>query len=159
MLGVEPKAWYQEPSYWPFILIFVHTWKTVGYGCLIYIAGIAGIDKSLYEAAELDGATTWQQKRYVTLPGLVPSIITLLLLNVGKIFYSDFGLFYQVTQNSGALYDVASTIDTYVYRALLTTGGIGRSAAAGLFQSLVGFVLIVLCNALIRKCSNENALF
>lgn len=158
-LGLPTKAWYQEPKYWPAILIFVHTWKTVGYGSLIYIAGIAGIDKSLYEAAELDGASRWQQKIHVTLPGLVPSIITLLLLNIGKIFYSDFGLFYQVTQNSGALFNVSNTIDTYVYRALLTTGGIGRSAAAGLFQSLVGFCLVLGSNLIIRRRSPENALF
>ena len=157
--GKEGIAWYQEPKYWPFILVFVHIWKGVGYGCLIYIAGIAGIDKSFYEAAELDGATKWQQIKAITIPCLVPSIITLTLLNVGRIFYSDFGLFYQVPQNSGALYSVTNTIDTYVYRAMLSAGGIGRSAAAGMFQSVVGFVLVLGTNLLVRRISKENALF
>lgn len=157
--GLEPIQWYATPRYWPFILCFVHVWKGVGYGCLIYIAGIAGIDSALFEAAKLDGASKWQQIRYVTLPDLVPSIITLLLLNVGHIFNSDFGLFYQVPQNSGMLYSVTNTIDTYVYRALMTAGGIGRSSAAGVFQSVVGFVLVVLSNFIVRKTNKENAIF
>ena len=158
-LGYKPIAWYQEPRYWPFILIFVNLWKGVGYGCLIYIAGIAGIDKSFYEAAQLDGASRWQQVCSITLPHLVPTIITLLLLSVGRIFYSDFGLFYQVPQNSGALFHVTNTIDTYVYRALISAGGIGRSGAAGLFQSIIGFFLVMLSNLIVRKASSENALF
>lgn len=157
--GRTPISWYQEPKYWPFILIFVNTWKGMGYGCLIYIAAIAGIDKSFYEAAQLDGATRWQQIRSITLPELVPSIITLLLLNIGRIFYSDFGLFYQVPQNSGALFDVTNTIDTYVYRALIASGGLGRSSAACVFQSIIGFILVVTANAVVRKFSKENALF
>lgn len=158
-LGMEPVRWYSEPKYWPFILVFVNLWKGVGYGTLIYIAGIAGIDPSLYEAAKLDGASKWQQVRNITLPSLIPSIITLTVMNVGRIFYSDFGLFYQVPQNSGALYDVTNTIDTYVYRAMISTGGMGRSAAAGFFQSIVGFVLVLTVNGLIRKFSKENAIF
>ncbi len=158
-LGLDPVQWYSEPKYWPFILVFVNLWKGVGYGTLIYIAGIAGIDPSLYEAAKLDGASKWQQIRNITLPGLIPSIITLTVMNVGRIFYSDFGLFYQVPQNSGALYDVTNTIDTYVYRAMISTGGMGRSAAAGFFQSIVGFVLVLTVNGLIRKFSKENAIF
>lgn len=158
-LGKEGISWYQEPKYWPFILVFVNIWKGVGYGCLIYIAGIAGIDRSFYEAAELDGATKWQQIKSITIPCLIPSIITLALLNVGKIFYSDFGLFYQVPQNSGALYNVTNTIDTYVYRAMISAGGIGRSAAAGMFQSVVGFLLVLASNLLVRRISKDNALF
>lgn len=158
-LGLDPVMWYSEPKYWPFILCFVNLWKGVGYGCLIYIAGIAGIDKTYYEAARLDGASRWQQIRRITLPCLVPSIITLLLLNIGRIFYSDFGLFYQVPQNSGALFDVTNTIDTYVYRALTSAGGIGRSSAAGVFQSLVGFAMVMASNLVVRKVSRENALF
>ena len=158
-MGKEPIAWYQEPKYWPFILPFVNMWKSVGYGTLIYIAGIAGIDRSFYEAAELDGATKWQQIKHITIPCLVPSIITLALLNIGRIFYSDFGLFYQVPQNSGALYAVTNTIDTYVYRALTTAGGIGRSSAACVFQSLVGFVMVMTANGIVRKVQRESALF
>lgn len=158
-VGADPVAWYTEPSYWPAILIIVNLWKGVGYGCLIYMAALTGIDKSFFEAASLDGASRWQQVKYITLPSLVPTIITLFLLSVGKIFYSDFGLFYQVPQNSGALYSTTNTIDTYVYRALISAGGIGRSSAAGVFQSVVGFVLVMLSNWIVRKTNRENALF
>lgn len=158
-LGKKSILWYSDTKYWPFILVFVNTWKTVGYGCLIYIAAIAGIDRSFYEAAQLDGANRWQQIMKITLPSLTPSIITLLMLNIGRIFYSDFGLFYQVPQNAGALYSVTNTIDTYVYRALISAGGIGRSSAAGVFQSIVGFTLVMLSNMIVRKFSKENALF
>lgn len=158
-LGREPISWYSEPKYWPFILTFVNLWKGCGYGTLIYIAGIAGIDKSYYEAAMLDGATRWQQIRNITIPSLVPSLITMTMLNLGRIFSSDFGLFYQVPQNSGALFSTTNTIDTYVYRALISAGGIGRSAAAGFFQSVVGFILVMTANAVVRKYSKENAMF
>lgn len=158
-LGKEAIAWYSEPKYWPFILVLVHIWKTVGYSCLLYIAAIAGIDKSLYEAAELDGASKWKQIIYITIPSLVPTMITLVLLQIGKIFFSDFGLFYQVPQDSGALYSVTNTIDTYVYRALITSGGIGRSSAACVFQSVIGFTLVILSNMVVRKFSRENAIF
>ena len=158
-LGKEPIMWYSNTKPWPFILTFVNLWKGVGYGTLIYISGIAGIDKSLFEAAELDGASRWQSIRNITLPGLKPSLITMTLLSVGKIFYSDFGLFYQVPQNSGALYSVTDTVDTYVYRALMSSGGIGRSSAAGVIQSGVGFILVIASNAIVNKISKENALF
>lgn len=159
MLGLDPKQWYNDTTWWPLILIVTNCWKGVGYGTLIYIAGIAGIDKSFYEAAELDGASKWQQIKKITLPCLIPSIITLLIMSIGRIFYSDFGLFYQVPQNSGSLYAVTNTIDTYVYRALISSGGIGRSAAAGVFQSIVGFVLVVTANGVVRKISSDNAIF
>jgi putative aldouronate transport system permease protein len=158
-LGKKEVMWYSEPKYWPFILCFVNLWKGIGYGCLIYIAGIAGIDKSFYEAARLDGASRWQQIKKITLPSLTPAIITLFMLSIGHIFNSDFGLFYQVPQNSGALYNVTSTIDTYVYQALTSAGGIGKSSAAGVFQSIVGFTMVMLSNQLVRKMSKDNALF
>lgn len=158
-LGLEPINWYSQLKYWPFILIFTNTWKGVGYGCLIYISTINGIDPSLYEAAMLDGATKWQQIKYVTLPFLKPTVITLTLLNVGRIFYSDFGLFYQVPRNSGLLFSTTNTIDTYVYRGLMESGNVGMSAAAGFYQSLVGFVLVLTANGIVRKVSKENALF
>lgn len=159
MLGMEPVQWYNDPTWWPLILIITNCWKGVGYGTLIYIASISGIDQSFYEAAELDGASKWQQITQITLPCLIPSIITLLIMNIGRIFYSDFGLFYQVPQNSGSLYSVTNTIDTYVYRALMSTGGIGRSSAAGLLQSVVGFTLVMVSNLVVRKASAENAIF
>lgn len=159
LLGLEPINWYASPQYWPFILIFVNFWKSVGYGCLIYIASINGIDPALYEAAELDGASKWQQIRNVTLPSIKSSVVTLLLLNVGRIFFSDFSLFYQVPQNSGLIYSTTNTIDTYVYRALLQFGNLGQSAAAGFYQSIVGFLLVLTANLIVRKVSREDALF
>lgn len=158
-LGKEAVNWYSEPKYWPFILLFVNTWKGVGYGCLIYISSINGIDPSLYEAAMLDGATKWKQIKYITLPFLAPTVITLTLMSVGRIFYSDFGLFYQVPRNSGLLFSSTNVIDTYVYRGLMESGNIGMSAAAGFYQSVIGFVLVMAANGVVRKVSNENALF
>lgn len=158
-LGLSTVQWYAQPKYWPFILTFVNLWKGCGYGTLIYIAGIAGIDSSFYEAARLDGATRWQQITNITIPCLVPSLVTMTMLSLGRIFASDFGLFFQVPQNSGALFSVTQTIDTYVYRALIASGGIGRSAAAGFFQSVVGFTLVMVANALVRRISRDNAMF
>lgn len=159
LLGKEPVSWYSTPKYWPVILTLTNLWKGVGYGTLIYVAAIAGIDSSLFEAAALDGASKWQQITHITLPFLIPAAVTLLILSVGKIFFSDFGLFYQVPQNSGSLFPVTQTIDTYVYRALMSAGGIGRSAAASVFQSVVGFVLVMTTNLIVRKVSAENAIF
>ena len=157
--GKEKILWYNTPKYWPFILVFVNCLKGVGYGTLIYIATVSGIDSTYYEAAALDGANKWQQIKNITLPFLIPSVITLLLMSIGRIFYSDFGLFYQIPQNSGTLFPVTNTIDTYVYRALISSGGIGRSSAAGVFQSIVGFVLVVFSNWIVTKASPENAIF
>ena len=157
--GKEAINWYSESKYWPVILVIVNTWKGVGYGCLIYISSISGIDPSFYEAAELDGASKWKQIRYITLPSIMPSVITLTLLNIGRIVYSYFGLFYQVTQNSGQLYDTTNVIDTYVYRALLQSGNIGMASAAGFYQSIVGFACVLLANVVVRKLSPENAMF
>ncbi len=158
-LNIQPVSWYTEKKYWPFILIFVNTWKNAGYTCIIYLATIIGFDRAYYEAAEIDGASKWQQITGITLPMLRPTIIMLVLLAVGRIFYSDFGLFYQVPQNSGALYSVTNTIDTYVYRGLLELGDITMSAAAGVYQSVVGFILVFSANMLIRKIDRESALF
>ena len=157
--GKEAINWYSESKYWPVILVIVNTWKGVGYGCLIYISSISGIDPSFYEAAELDGASKWKQIRYITLPSIMPSVITLTLLNIGRIFYSDFGLFYQVPLDSGTLYSTTNVIDTYVYRALIKLGNVGMSSAACLYQSVVGFVLVLTANLIVRKVSKENALF
>lgn len=159
LLGVEPKNWYMETKFWPFILIFASAWKSIGYNCIIYLSTILGIDKGYYEAAELDGASRWDKIRCITLPMLKPTVIIMTLLAVGRIFYSDFGLFYQVPMNTGALYSVTSTIDTYVYNGLMQLNNISMSAAAGLYQSLVGFILIISSNLLVKKLSPEDALF
>lgn len=158
-LGMEPVVWYQEKKYWPFILILVNLWKSVGFSMVIYLASIVGINKEYYEAAKIDGARKWKQITNITLPLLKPTIITLFIMNVGGIFYSDFGLFYQIPRNSGALFDVTQTIDTYVYNALMQQGNIALSAAAGFYQSIVGFILVVIANAIVRRYSRESALF
>ncbi|MCR2823312.1 ABC transporter permease [Lederbergia panacisoli] len=159
MLGKEEISWYTEASLWPYILTFVSTWKGIGFLCVIYLAAIVGIDGELYEAATLDGANKWQQIRFVTIPLIMPIIIMMTLLAIGKIFYSDFGLFFQVPMNSGALYDTTNVIDTYVYRGLIQLGDIGMSAAAGLYQSIVGFVLVLLSNWAVRVRDKDSALF
>jgi putative aldouronate transport system permease protein len=158
-LGMEPISWYNEPKYWPFILTMVQVWKGAGYACIIYLAAIIGIDPEYYEAATLDGASKWQQIRKITLPLISPVITMLTLLQIGRIFYSDFGLFYQVPMNAGALFSTTNVIDTYVFRGLLQLGNIGMSSAAGFYQSLVGFMLVMISNFVVRKINKENALF
>ena len=161
MLGKESVDWYSTPSAWPWVLIIVNFWKTVGYGSVVYLAGIAGIDMSLYEAAKVDGANRWQQIRYITIPALVPLMIILTILNVGKIFNSDFGLFYQVPLNTGALYPTTNVISTYVYNMLMSagTGSVGMASAAAFYQSVVGFILVMTTNLIVKKISPENSLF
>lgn len=158
-MGGESISWYSEAKYWPFIIIFMGVWKTLGYNIVVYLAAICGIDPTYYEAAMLDGATKWQQIRYITIPLLKPVIIILFILAVGRIFNADFGLFYQVTRDSGALYSVTNVIDTYVYRGLMTLGEVGMSSAAGLYQSVVGLGLILLTNRIIKKIDKDQALF
>lgn len=158
-LGKQEISWYTESKYWPAILIIIYIWKTFGYNCILYYATLVGIDRGYYEAAVIDGASRWQQIRHITLPELVPTIITLTLMSIGKIFYSDFGLFYQVPMDSGPLYDVTNTIDTYVYRGLIRQNNVGMSSAAGFYQSVIGFVLVLLANYAVRRISKESALF
>ena len=157
--GKETISFYTEPKYWPAILIFINCWKGAGYSSIIYLAAILGIDQEMYEAAEIDGATRWNKIRFITLPMLKSTVITLTLMNVGRIFYSDFGLFYQVPMNSGALINATNTIDTYVYRGLIELGDISMSSATCVYQSLVGFVLVLTANWVTKKLSSENALF
>ncbi len=158
-LGKSAVNWYSEPRHWPFIIVFVYLWKTIGYSCILYYATLLGIDRSYYESAMIDGAGKIKQFLYITLPLLKPTIIMLTLMAVGRIFYSDFGLFYQVPMNQGALYSTTNTIDTYVYRGLLQLGNISMASAAGLYQSTVGFVLVLSANLLVRKIDRESALF
>jgi putative aldouronate transport system permease protein len=158
LFGKEGIDWYSQPKYWPFILVFVNAWKSVGYNCIIYLSTIMGIDRSIYESARIDGASKWQQIKYLTLPLLKPTIIMLTLMAIGRIFYSDFGLFYQVPMNQGALYATTNTIDTYVYRGLLQVGNISMSAAAGFYQSVIGFVLVLGANLIVRKIDKDSAL-
>ena len=157
LLGIDPIKWYNVPKYWPVILTIVYLWMSFGYSSILYYSTIIGIDKSLYEAAVMDGATTWQQICHVTLPSLKFTIITLVLLAVGRICYSDFGLFYQVPQHSGLLYSTTQTIDTFVYRALLELNDVGRSSAAGFLQSILGFIMVFTANTLVSRIDKESA--
>ena len=159
LFGITAIDWYNTPKYWPFILVIINIWKNLGYNMILYYATICGIDGTLYEAAVVDGASRWQRVKYVTLPGLKSTIIVLTLMALGGIFRSDFGLFYQVPQNSGPLISVTQTIDTYVYRGLMQNNNIGMSSAAGLYQSVVGFVLVFTANWVVRKIDNESSLF
>ncbi|MDR3174635.1 MAG: ABC transporter permease subunit [Treponema sp.] len=159
VLGLPNIAWYTEAKYWPYILNVVNLWKAFGFLSVIYLSSIVGIDRTFYEAAELDGASKLQGIRHITIPLIVPTISMMMLLAVGRIFYSDFGLFYQVPMNSGALYSTTNVIDTYVYRGLLQLGDIGMSSAAGLFQSVVGFLLVLTSNLIVRRVNPDNALF
>lgn len=158
-LGGKAISWYSTPRYWPFILTFIYLWKSFGYSSILYFSTLIGIDSSYYEAAVIDGASTWQQIRHITLPCLKPTIITLVIMHIGRMFYSDFGLFYQVPMNNGMLYNVTNTIDTYVYRGLLQLNDVGRSSAAGFMQSVLGFVLVLGANLITRKVDPDNAMF
>lgn len=158
-LGLETISFYSEQKWWPFILIFIHFWQITGTNCILYLANMSAIDPGLYEASSLDGANRFKKLIHITIPCLVPTIITLTILSVGKIFNSDFGLFYQVPMNSGALINVTQTIDTFVYRGLMNTANLGMSAAACFYQSVVGFTLVMLTNTVVKKISRENAMF
>ena len=159
LLNGDGISWYSQPQYWPFILTVVHFWKGAGYGSIIYIATMSGIDPGLYEAARLDGATKMQQIRMITLPIIRPMIVLMLLMSIGRIFSSDFGLFLQVPMDSGALYNTTQTIDTYVYRALMKLNDVSMSSAASVFQSILGFLLVMLSNLLVRKVDPDSSLF
>lgn len=158
-LGMDPVSWYTEAKYWPYILTIVNTWKNIGYFAVIYLAAIIGMDTEYYEAAKIDGASKWQQMIKITVPLLAPVMVIMTLLQIGKIFFSDFGLFYQTPRDVGMIYSTTNVIDTYVYRALMNLGDIGMASAAGFYQSLVGFVLIIIANSAVRKFDKDSSLF
>lgn len=152
-------TWYSQKNAWPFILVIFQIWKTLGYSTVMYLGAIVGISNDYYEAALMDGAAKWQQIKYITLPALKGMMIILTILAIGKIFYADFGLFYQLPRNSGPLFPVTNVIDTYVYRSLKENGNIGMAAAANLYQSCIGFVLVLSSNFAVRRIDKESALF
>lgn len=157
-LGGDAISWYSMPKYWPWILVIVHCWMALGTGSLYYYAALTGIDPSLFDSADLDGANAFQRAWHICIPELVPIIVMMLILGIGRIFNDDMGLFYQVPRNTGMLYSATDTINTYTYRALLD-GNLSKSAAVGLFQSFTGLCLVVGANGLIRKISPENSMF
>lgn len=159
LLGMEGISWYSQAKYWPAILIIVYLWMTFGYNSILYYSTLIGIDRTFYEAAVVDGAGIFSQIRYITMPFLKTTVITLMLMAVGRICYSDFGLFYQVPMDSGLLYNATQTIDTYVYRALLELNDIGRSTAAGFLQSVLGFICILIANIVVSRIDKDSALF
>lgn len=158
-MGSSPINWYTDPTYWPFIIIFIGIWKNLGYQSVIYFASIMGIDPTYYEAAKIDGANRWQQIRHVTIPQIVPLISILMILAVGNIMRADFGLFYNVPRNSGPLTPVTQVLDTFVYKGLAASGDLGMSSAAGLYQSVVGLVILVGANSIVRKLDPDSSLF
>lgn len=158
-LGFEPVSWYQEKKFWPWILTFMNRWRYTGYDSVIYLAALSGLDKTYFEAAQVDGANKWQQITRITIPLVSQVIVIVVLLALGRIFIGDFDLFYTVPRNSGPLFDVTNVMDTFVYRALIQYGNISMAAAAGLFQSVLGFLLIITANSAVRQFDAEKSLF
>ncbi len=158
-VGLQPISWYSEPKVWPLLLVIVSQWKVAGMSCIMYYAALMGIDNEYYEAAEIDGANKFQMTWYISIPFLVPMMIILSILAIGNIFRADFGLFYNIPRDIGLLYSTTDVVDTYIFRALRTIGDVGMSAAVGLFQSIVGFVLIIVTNAIVKKIEPDHALF
>ena len=152
-------SFYTKAEYWTVILSIVNFWHGVGYGSVLYMSVLAGIDQELYEAAKIDGANKWQQIANITIPMLVPMVTVMLLLSVGGIMRSDTGLFYTVTRNNGLLYPTTQTIDAYVLNALLNSSNFGFTAATTFYQSVVGLLMMLLSNGIVRKLAPENALF
>ena len=150
---------YSTPNLWPWILLIVKIWKDTGYGSVLYMSVLSGIDTSLYEAANIDGANKWQQIWHITLPSLIPMVTVMLLLSVGNVMHSDTGLFYQVTRNNGMLYPKTQVIDSYVLNAILSSSNFGFTAATSFFQSVVGLLLMLFANGMVRRIEPENALF
>lgn len=156
-MGKDPHQWYMEPKLWPPFLIFMYMWKNLGYSMVVYLATITGIDKTYYEATGIDGATVWQQMRYVTLPLMKTVIIMMFIMAVGRIFYSDFGLFYQVPRDSNSLYNVSYTLDVFVFKQLKSSTT-GMASAAAFVQSVAGCITILTANAIVRKVDRESAM-
>ena len=159
IFGIDPQNWYNEPNFWPGFLVFVNAWRGIGFGSVTYTAVISGISQEYYEAATLDGASRLQQIRYITIPHLRYIFCINLINSIGGMFRSDFGLFYTVTRNSGSLYSVTQTLDVYIYNALQSMTNLGMTTAAGLYQSLVGFVLILIANKIIKSIDPDSAMF
>lgn len=158
-LGLRPVAWYSKPEYWPFVLTFMNLWKGVGYSTVVYYAGLMGVDPELFESAAIDGARRLQRTIKITIPMISPVIIILLILSLGRIFEADFGLFYQLPMQSGMLLPTTDVINYFVYRALINLQDFGMSSAVGLYQSVMGFLLVVASNALVTRINPENRLF
>lgn len=158
-LGLQSVQWYSNPDYWPWILMIVNLIKSVGYTTVVYYSAIVGIDKSLYESAEIDGAGKIKQMIHITVPLIRPMVMVMVLLAIGKIFHADFGMFYYIPRETGVLFPRTDVIDTYVYRSLRVLGNSGMSAAVGLFQSILGLIMVLGSNLIVKKYDSDSALF
>ena len=158
-IGLEEYNFYLKPEAWPFIIVAVQVWKGLGYGSVVYLSVISGIDQEIYESARIDGATKWQQITKITLPMIKPTFVLLVMFNLGSILKGQFQLFYQLIGNNGLLYNATDIIDTYVYRALTVNFDIGMGSAAGVFQSVFGCILVLTVNAIVKHYNEELALF
>ena len=156
--GTMPKV-YQNAGAWPFIIVLVHLWKSTGYGTVVYFAAITGMDSSMMEAAQIDGANAWQRIRYITLPTLKPTVIILFLFAIGGILKGNFGLFYNLVGNNSMLFKTTDIIETYVYRSMMNSFNFSQSSAVGLFQSVVGFFIVLGANAFVKHLDPDYALF
>lgn len=159
LFGGDPIKWSTVPIAWPFIIVFAHLWQQVGYTSIVYLASIAGFDKELYEAASLDGASRWQRIKSITIPLLMPSIIIMMLLSIGNMLRGDFANIYAIIEDNGMLFKYTDVIDTYVFRAVKQAADFGTTTAIGLYQSVVGFILVVFSNWLAKKYDKDTALF
>lgn len=157
--NIPAVQWYSEAKYWPVVLLISYLWKWTGYYCIIYYTGLMGIDSEYYEAADIDGASKLQKIFHISLPLLTPLIIVMVLLQIGRIFYADFGMFYNLPMNSGMLYETTDVIDTYVFRSFRITGEIGMASAAGFYQSIVGLLMVMASNFIVKRINPENALY
>ncbi|MFR1307759.1 MAG: ABC transporter permease subunit [Gallintestinimicrobium sp.] len=158
-MGGKSINFYMEAGKWPLILVLVNLWKNIGYGSVLYLSVLTGIDQEMYEAADLDGANARQKMWYITLPMLIPMVVVMVLMGLGNIMHSDTGLFYQVTKNSGALYSTTQVLDSYVFNAVMTASNYSTTAATTLYQSVIGCIMMVVTNLIVRKVAPENALF
>ena len=157
--GFDKIDWYSEPKYWPAILVIASIWKNIGMDSVIYYAALMGVDESLLEAADIDGASRFKKVWHVLIPSIVPLVVMMSILKVGGIFRADFGLFYQVPRNIPKLYETTDVVDTFVFRSMREIGDMGMSSAAGLLQSVIGFIMVIVVNKLSKKISEEGSLF
>jgi putative aldouronate transport system permease protein len=157
--GGDPIKIYSAAGAWPLIIILVQLWQSTGYGSIVYFAVIMGIDKSLFEAAAIDGASAWQRIRYVTLPSLKATFIILVLVSIGGIMHGNFGLFWNLIGNNASLFQTTDIIETSVYRMVLSQNNFTTSTAVGLYQSLFGFALVMIANWVVRRINEDYALF
>ncbi|MDI4643779.1 ABC transporter permease [Cohnella hashimotonis] len=157
--GLSKVNWYNTPQAWPIILTLIMVWKSAGYNSILYIATLSGVDTSYYEAAEIDGATRFQQMRYISLPMLKPTIIILTLLAIGRIMNADFGMFYGIIGDNPNLYATTDVLDTFIFRNLRVLGDVGMASAASFYQSVIAFILVLACNRWANKYQNGSGLF